>query len=131
MCYTSAYTYHMTHIQFYVIHITTLLDDLKSSKNYCPRMLFSGSNSSPEKSLQKNRSFFVSKIGPATSHGLGSTNSMNRLVHLGQYCSWRTCLINVFATSKSCNGHARREHVGRPNHLTSWAKRELVVFGLY
>jgi len=49
-----------------VIHIKTLLDDLKSSKNYCPRKLFSGSNSSPEKSLQKNRSIFVSKIGPAT-----------------------------------------------------------------
>jgi len=40
------------------IHIKTLLDDLKSSKNYCPRKLFSGSNSSPEKSLQKNRSIF-------------------------------------------------------------------------
>jgi len=38
------------------IHIKTLLDDLKSSKNYCPRKLFSGSNSSPAKSLQKNRS---------------------------------------------------------------------------
>jgi len=40
------------------IHITRLLDDLKSSKNYCPRKLFSGSNFSPEKSLQKNRSIF-------------------------------------------------------------------------
>ena len=40
------------------IHIKTLLDYLKSSKNYCPRKLFSGSNSSPEKSLQKNRSIF-------------------------------------------------------------------------
>jgi len=40
------------------IHIKTLLDDLKSSKDYCPRNLFSGSNSSPEKSLQKIRSIF-------------------------------------------------------------------------
>jgi len=40
------------------IHIKTLLDDSKSSKNYYPRKLFSGSNSSPEKSLQKNRSIF-------------------------------------------------------------------------
>jgi len=40
------------------IHIKTLLDDLKSSKDYCPRDLFSGSNFSPEKSLQKNRSIF-------------------------------------------------------------------------
>ena len=43
------------------IHIKTLLDDLKSSKNYCPRKLFSGSNSSSEKSLQKNRSIFCLK----------------------------------------------------------------------
>ena len=43
------------------IHIKTLLDDLKSSKNYCPRKLFSGSNSSPGKSLQKNRSIFCLK----------------------------------------------------------------------
>ena len=48
------------------IHINSLLDYLKSSENYCPRKLFSGSNSSPEKSLQKNRSIFCSKIGPAT-----------------------------------------------------------------
>jgi len=40
------------------IHIKTLLDDLKSSKDYCPRNLFSGSKSSPEKSLQKNHSIF-------------------------------------------------------------------------
>ena len=43
------------------MHIKTLLDYLKSSKNYCPRKLFSGSNSSPEKSLQKNRSIFCLK----------------------------------------------------------------------
>jgi len=49
------------------IHIKTLLDDLKFFKDYCPRSLFSGSNFSPEKSLQKNLSiFFVSKISPAT-----------------------------------------------------------------
>jgi len=30
----------------------------KWSKDYCPRNLFSGSNSSPEKSLQKNLSIF-------------------------------------------------------------------------
>ena len=46
-------------------------DDLKIFKDYCPRNLFSGSNFSPEKSLQKNLSrkisrFFVSKISPAT-----------------------------------------------------------------
>jgi len=40
------------------IHIKTLLDDLKSSKDYCPRNLSSDSNSSPEKSLQKNLSIF-------------------------------------------------------------------------
>jgi hypothetical protein len=34
------------------IHITRLHDYLKSSKNYCPRKLFSGSNFSPEKSLE-------------------------------------------------------------------------------
>ena len=34
---------------------------LKIERFFCPRKLFSGSNSSPEKSLQKNR-----KIGPAT-----------------------------------------------------------------
>ena len=33
----------------------------KSSENYCPRKLFSGSNSSPKKSLQKNRSIFCLK----------------------------------------------------------------------
>jgi len=43
------------------IHIKRLLDYLKSSKNFCPRKLFSGSNSSPEKSLQKNRSIFCQK----------------------------------------------------------------------
>jgi len=36
----------------------TLLDDLKFFKDYCPRNLFSGSNFSPEKSLQKNHSIF-------------------------------------------------------------------------
>ena len=40
------------------INVTRLLEYLKSSDNYCPRKLFSGSNSSPEKSLQKNRSIF-------------------------------------------------------------------------
>ena len=40
------------------IHIKTLLDDLNFFKDYCPRNLFSGRNSSPEKSLQKNRSIF-------------------------------------------------------------------------
>jgi len=40
------------------IHIKTLLDDLKFFKDYCPRNLFSGSNFSPEKSLQKNLSIF-------------------------------------------------------------------------
>ena len=52
-----------------------LLDDSKSSKNYCPRKLFSGSNSycprklfsgsnsSPEKSLQKNCSIFCLETG--------------------------------------------------------------------
>ena len=48
------------------IHITRSLDDLKSSDIFCPRKLFLGKNSSPEKSLQKNRSIFVSKIRPAT-----------------------------------------------------------------
>jgi len=49
------------------IHIKTLLDDLKSSKDYCPRNLFSGSNSSPPKNLsRKIARFFVSKISPAT-----------------------------------------------------------------
>jgi len=40
------------------IHIKTLLDDLNFFKDYCPRNLFSGSNFSPEKSLQKNLSIF-------------------------------------------------------------------------
>jgi len=40
------------------IHIKTLLDDFKIFKDYCPRNLFSGSNFSPEKSLQKNLSIF-------------------------------------------------------------------------
>jgi len=40
------------------IHIKTLLDDLKFFKDYCPRNLFSGSNFSPEISLQKNLSIF-------------------------------------------------------------------------
>ena len=40
------------------IHITRILDYLKFFKDYCPRNLFSGSNSSPENSLQKNRSIF-------------------------------------------------------------------------
>jgi len=48
------------------IHITRLLDYSKIERIFGPRKLFSGSNSSPEKSLQKNRSIFVSKIGPAT-----------------------------------------------------------------
>jgi len=34
------------------------MDDLKVFKDYCPRNLFSGSNFSPEKSLQKNLSIF-------------------------------------------------------------------------
>ena len=49
---------HLYKSQQLSIHIKTFLDDLKSSKDYCPRNLFSGSNSSPEKSLQKNRSIF-------------------------------------------------------------------------
>jgi len=36
----------------------TLLDDLNFFKDCCPRNLFSGSNFSPEKSLQKNLSIF-------------------------------------------------------------------------
>jgi len=39
-------------------HIKTLLDDFKIFNDYCPRNLFSGSNFSPEKSLQKNLSIF-------------------------------------------------------------------------
>jgi len=53
------------------IHIKKLLDDLKSSKNYRPRNLFSGTCSRAVIPLQKNLSrkiarFFVSKISPAT-----------------------------------------------------------------
>jgi len=48
--------------QLLSIHIKTLrnflLDDLKIFKDYCPRNLFSASNFSPEKSLQKNLSIF-------------------------------------------------------------------------
>jgi len=40
------------------IHMKTLLDDLKFFKDYSPRNLFSGSNFSPGKSLQKNLSIF-------------------------------------------------------------------------
>jgi len=46
------------------IHIKTLLDDLKIFKDFCPRtshVMFSGSNFSPEKSLQKNLSIFLSR----------------------------------------------------------------------
>jgi len=43
------------------IHLTRLLGDLKSSKNYCPRKLFSGSNSSPEKSSPENIARFLSR----------------------------------------------------------------------
>ena len=51
------------------IHFTSLLDDLKSSKDYCPRTvqdycprnLFSGSNSSPEKSSPEKSSRFLSR----------------------------------------------------------------------
>ena len=43
------------------IHFTRLLDDLKSRKNYCPRKLFSGSNSSPEKSSPENIARFLSR----------------------------------------------------------------------
>jgi len=39
----------------------TLLDDLKIFKDYCTRNLFSGRNFSPEKSLQKNLSIFLSR----------------------------------------------------------------------
>jgi len=48
------------------IHIKTLLDDFKSSKKYCPRKLFSGSNSSPKNLSRKIARFLVSKISPAT-----------------------------------------------------------------
>jgi len=43
------------------IHFTRLLDDLKSSKHYCPRNLFSGSNSFPEKSSPEKSSRFLSR----------------------------------------------------------------------
>jgi len=43
------------------IHFTSLLDDLKSSKHYCPGNLFSGSNSSPEKSSPEKSSRFLSR----------------------------------------------------------------------
>jgi len=46
------------------IHFTRLLDDLKSSKNYCPRKLFSGSNSSPKKSSTLNISPSTCVIKP-------------------------------------------------------------------
>ena len=41
------------------IHFPRLLDYLKSSENYCPRKLFSGSNSSPEKSSPENIALFL------------------------------------------------------------------------
>ena len=41
------------------IHFTRLLDYLKSSENYCPRKLFSGSNSSPEKRSPENIARFL------------------------------------------------------------------------
>jgi len=43
------------------IHFTTLLDYLKSSKHYCPRTVFSGSNFSPEKSSPEKSSRFLSQ----------------------------------------------------------------------
>jgi len=43
------------------IHFTSLLDYLKSSKHYCPRTVFSGSNSSPEKSSPEKSSRFLSQ----------------------------------------------------------------------
>jgi len=59
------------------IHIKTLLDDLKSSKHYCPRNLFSGSNSSPEKSLQKNLSIFcLENLSPATGVNRGKCGNI-------------------------------------------------------
>jgi len=41
------------------IHFTGLLDYLKSSDIFCPRKLFSGSNSSPEKSSPENIARFL------------------------------------------------------------------------
>jgi len=52
------------------IHITRLLDYLKSSDIFCPRKLFSGKNSSPEKISPENIARFLpqkSVLRPALS----------------------------------------------------------------
>jgi len=49
------------------IHITRLLDYLKSSDIFCPRKLFSGNIPLPKNLSRKIALFFVSKIRPATS----------------------------------------------------------------
>ena len=54
------------------IHFTSLLDYLKSSKHYCPRTDFLGSNSSPEKSSPEKSSRFLSRklvLRPALPKG--------------------------------------------------------------
>ena len=66
------------------IHFTSLLDDLKSSKDYCPRNLFSGSNSSPEKSSPEKSSRFLprkSVLRPALAPS-GEGNSTMLLAHI-------------------------------------------------
>ena len=83
-------------IQQLSIHIKTLLDDLKSSKNYCPRNLFSGSNSSPEKSLQKNRSIFCLKNWSCDRRKMGLGISRTNAD------SQRNLVYNVFHRNFCC-----------------------------
>jgi len=68
------------------IHITRLLDYLKSSDIFGPRKLFLGKNSSPEKSLQKNRSIF----------GLKNPSCDWRDCHRSQYLVYEKWLVNQF-----------------------------------
>ena len=70
------------------IHFTSLLDDLKSSKN-CPRNLFSGSNFSPEKSSPEKSSRFLSRksvLRPALRRSQGPIfETKNRAIFLESF----------------------------------------------
>ena len=59
-----------------------LLDYFEIERIFCPRKLFSGSNSSPEKSLQKIARFFC-KIGPATGVRLDELNGSKAYHEIG------------------------------------------------